>query len=346
MTPPPGPAPGPIPGAALADLAADAEWAELPVTGGVSPLTVVAVDATDRALEGAPAGGLPWRVVVAVLDGTPHAPPPPQADVGLCTGPGGPGWVTTGDPDAAVAAMAFTAGSNPQASAVLGQLLRLNEGRPLAAGVTAESFAYSMLLAGPEFSAWNRDRRIPAHRPSGQPVVVGTDGDAVTVTLNRPEVRNAYDSFTRDALVDVLRGLAALASPPPVVLAGAGPSFCSGGDLSEFGTTPDPVTAHAARTARGPGLLLDRLGATARVHGACVGAGIELPAFCRRVVASPDATFRLPEVAMGLIPGAGGTASITARIGRHRTAYLALTAGAVGAGVAVEWGLVDELAPR
>jgi len=55
---------------------------------------------------------------------------------------------------------------------------------------------------------------------------------------------------------------------------------------------------------------------TSGVHGACVGAGMELPAFSSRVVASPDATFRLPEVGMGLVPGAGGTASIPRRVGR------------------------------
>jgi len=64
----------------------------------------------------------------------------------------------------------------------------------------------------------------------------------------------------------------------------------------------------------------------AEVHGACIGAGIELAAFAHHVIATPDAFFQLPEVGMGLIPGAGGTASLPRRIGRQRTAYLALTA--------------------
>ena len=145
------------------------------------------------------------------------------------------------------------------------------------------------------------------------------------------------------ALVDVLRGLTAADHRPAVVLRGAGPAFCSGGDLSEFGTTADPVIAHQIRLARAPGPLLHHLAATARVHGACVGAGVELPAFCDRVVASSDATFLLPEVAMGLVPGAGGTASITARAGRQRAAYLALSAEPVTAATAKAWGLVDEI---
>ena len=81
------------------------------------------------------------------------------------------------------------------------------------------------------------------------------------------------------------------------------------------------------------------------VHGACVGAGIETPAAAGRVVARPDAYFRLPEVAMGLIPGAGGTASIPRRIGRRRACYTAVTGWDVDAATALAWGLVDAVEP-
>jgi enoyl-CoA hydratase/carnithine racemase len=68
-----------------------------------------------------------------------------------------------------------------------------------------------------------------------------------------------------------------------------------------------------------------------------------LPAFASHVSAAPGATFCLPEVGMGLIPGAGGTAGIPRRIGRHRTAWLALTGTRLDAATALDWGLVDEL---
>jgi enoyl-CoA hydratase/carnithine racemase len=92
-------------------------------------------------------------------------------------------------------------------------------------------------------------------------------------------------------------------------------------------------------------LLLSRCAdrVEARVHGACVGAGAELPAFCRRVVAAPGAFFQLPEVGFGLVPGAGGTVSLPRRIGRQRTAWLALTGRRLPAELAREWGLVDEI---
>jgi enoyl-CoA hydratase/carnithine racemase len=80
------------------------------------------------------------------------------------------------------------------------------------------------------------------------------------------------------------------------------------------------------------------------LHGACAGSGIELPAFAGRVIAAADTQISLPELALGLIPGAGGTVSITKRIGRHRTAWLGLTGAAVDAATAEAWGLVDELA--
>jgi len=76
-----------------------------------------------------------------------------------------------------------------------------------------------------------------------------------------------------------------------------------------------------------------------------VGAGLELSAFAGHVVARPDTGVRLPEVSMGLIPGAGGTVSIPRRIGRWRTLYLALSGMWLDAATAAEWGLVDETQP-
>jgi enoyl-CoA hydratase/carnithine racemase len=130
-----------------------------------------------------------------------------------------------------------------------------------------------------------------------------------------------------------------------VVLRGEGPSFCSGGDLDEFGTFSDPAAAHLVRLATSIGRSIDALGSriVALVHGPCAGSGVELPAFAGRVVARPDFTAALPEVGLGLIPGAGGTASITRRVGRHRMALLALGGGSIDAATALRWGLVDEV---
>jgi enoyl-CoA hydratase/carnithine racemase len=84
---------------------------------------------------------------------------------------------------------------------------------------------------------------------------------------------------------------------------------------------------------------------TVRAHGACVGAGTEIAAYAGRVVAAPDAFFALPEVRMGLVPGAGGSVSVVRRMGRWRAAWLMLTGERLPAVTALRWGLVDEIAP-
>ncbi len=107
----------------------------------------------------------------------------------------------------------------------------------------------------------------------------------------------------------------------------------------------DPATSFAVRLTRHPGYAVYRIAdrVTARLHGSCIGAGIEVPAFARQVIAEPGTTFRLAELAMGLVPGAGGTASIRLRIGRHRTAWLALTGASIAAPTALDWGLIDAI---
>ena len=150
----------------------------------------------------------------------------------------------------------------------------------------------------------------------------------------------------RDQLVEAF-GLAAVDTAiGEVHLRGAGPDFCAGGDLDEFGTFPDPATAHLVRLQQSVGRSIASVAGrvTAHLHGACVGSGIELPAFAGTVLATPTARISLPEVGLGLVPGAGGTVSITRRIGRHRTARLALTGEVLDAATAQAWGLVDAVA--
>ena len=176
-------------------------------------------------------------------------------------------------------------------------------------------------------------------------MLIRRDGATLRLTLNRPERRNAHSRELRDALVAGLRIAELDDTVAEVILDGDGPSFCSGGDLDEFGTTPDLATAHLIRTQAGAArplhALRDRL--TAHIHGHCVGAGIELPAFAGRIVADPGTIMRLPELDMGLIPGAGGTVSIPRRIGRWRTLYMVLSGAHVPATLARTWGLVDEI---
>jgi len=251
--------------------------------------------------------------------------------------------------DAELARVAETTARTPIAAATCAQLLRLGVWRDVEGGLVAESLAYATLQAGPEFAAWRDAHPARPVRSEGDapPLRVVREGERLHVTLHRPARRNAFSAAMRDALVEALALALEDGSLREVLLDGAGPAFCAGGDLDEFGTRPDPATAHLVRTTRSAARALAACAprVVAVVHGACIGAGLELAAFAGRVRARPDARFALPELAMGLVPGAGGTVSLPRRIGRHRTAWLALTGTAIDAATALDWGLADELAP-
>jgi len=236
----------------------------------------------------------------------------------------------------------------PHASSVCDDVLRtVDPDGPTLAGVITESLAYSTLQAGPEFARW-LDERGPARMPDiADPVQAQREGDTLRINFNRPQRHNAFSTDARAALLEALAVALLDPSVTGIVLSGNGPSFCSGGDLAEFGTFADPASAHLARTRHSPALALDaltaRLGRACRaeVHGAVMGSGLEMAAFCGWVAAHDDSVFGLPELGLGLIPGAGGTVSVTRRIGRWRTAYLVLFGHTIDAGTALAWGLVD-----
>ena len=235
--------------------------------------------------------------------------------------------------------------ANPQAAVTLVHVLRMGDTLPPLDALVAESLAYSTLQGGAEFARWLASRGARVRRPEPEPPIdISRDGDRLRIVLNRPRVHNLYNAAMRDALVDAL--VVATADPRlRVEISGAGRSFCAGGDLAEFGSVSDAATAHLIRsTANAAPYLLalaDRL--TVEAHGACVGAGIELAAFANQLHAADNAFFQLPEVSMGLIPGAGGTVSIVHRIGRQRTAWMALTGARIDATTGLAWGLIDSI---
>lgn len=299
--------------------------------------SVVVVALDDRSSPDAAPAPLALATLPAVVVGTSATDMPRGADlVDVVVPPDGD------ELDATVDAVA----ANPLAAVALALVLRGSELRSVAEGLQLESAVYGTLQGGPEFAAWRASSPVHPPRPEAGPAVaVNREGDRLELVLNRPAVRNALDSRMRDELV---AGLAIAAGDPSVAevrLRGAGPAFCAGGDLDEFGSRPDVATAHLVRMTRSPARAMaavaDRL--VAHLHGACFGSGIELPASAARVVARPDMVVRLPEVSLGLIPGAGGTVSLPRRIGRHRTAWLALTGRTIDAATALEWGLVDEI---
>ncbi len=234
----------------------------------------------------------------------------------------------------------------PMASLVLAQLLRLVPRLPVQEALTFESLAYGLLQAGAEHRAWLDARQEPPALVAGgdgDAIAMERVGDTVRATLNRPDTDNALTVEMRDALVALFELLVLDPAIEKLELSGAGRCFCTGGELREFGLSTDPVQAHHIRTLHNPGRLLARIAdrVHCRVHGACIGSGIELPAFASRITAHRRTIFQLPELQMGLIPGAGGCVSISRRIGRQRTAWLVLSGKRINARTALEWGLID-----
>lgn len=258
-------------------------------------------------------------------------------------------WVSIGKADDAER-LADAARTNPLAATIAAETLRLTARLPFADALAVESLAYSSLLGGSEFARWcARARRSDPPPPvPAQPLHIERDGDRITLTLDDPANHNAMSAAMRDALYEALANALDDPSRPSVLLQGAGRCFSTGGQLAEFGTARDLAEAHAVRTLHSCARALDALGARAevRLHGACVGSGIEVAAAAHRRIASPDAWFQLPELAMGLIPGAGGTATIARAIGRHRTLWMLLSAKRISAVQAFDWGLVDAIGNR
>jgi hypothetical protein len=293
----------------------------------------------------------PIQAVIIGIDSDASLPDvaPDDFDLLLTAARGAPKpWVSLDARDfgAQVERLANAARMNPQASTIAAAVLRTTANLPLIDALTIESFAYSALLGGSEFARWREatESRQPFATPE-EPLLVERRGDHLTVSLNDPANRNAMTAAMRDALYEALANALDDPSRPDLLLQGAGKCFSTGGDLAEFGTATDLAEAHLVRTLHSCARALDALGerGTVRLHGACVGSGVEVAAAAARRIAAPGSWFQLPEIRMGLIPGAGGTATIARAIGRHRTMWMLLSSARLSAAQAFEWGLVDAI---
>lgn len=249
------------------------------------------------------------------------------------------------EPPVSAAALRAGIAAQPAAARVLLDLLRIVDLEDGARGLEQESLAYGHLQGSDAHARWLAQRSPTASQVEPGQVHIDRSGNCVEITLGRPAAHNAIDRNMRDALF----GAFSVASLDPEVttvrLRAKGKAFCIGADLDEFGTTRDPATAHIIRMQTLPALAIIGCAAKfeAHVQGACVGAGLEMAAFAHRLTATPDAWFQLPELAMGLIPGAGGCVSVPRRLGRARTAAMVLSGKRISARTALGWGLIDAI---
>lgn len=180
-------------------------------------------------------------------------------------------------------------------------------------------------------------------------IALEREGRIVTLTLDRPEVLNAYDVRMRDEIFSALEWIHRDPSVTVLVVRGRGRAFSTGGDLREFGSAPSPARAREVRQVRDVWGLWSTLPcvAIAAVHGLAVGGGLEMALLCDLVVCTSDARFALPETGLGLIPGVGGTQTLPRAIGMGRAAGVLLAGESIDGRAAVRAGLaLRAVAPR
>ena len=174
-------------------------------------------------------------------------------------------------------------------------------------------------------------------------------GGVGTLTLNRPEVINAFDTRMRDDLFAALEAVRDDPEVRAVLIRGAGErGFCAGADLTEFGSAPSQAVARQVRWERDLwGLFLSvPKPIVAALHGYVIGSGVEIACLCDLRIASEDAVFRMPETALGMIPAAGGSQTLPRAIGLGAAMKALLVNETIDAERALGLGLVHRVIPR
>ncbi len=177
-------------------------------------------------------------------------------------------------------------------------------------------------------------------------VLTSRDGGVLTITLNRPEVYNAFNRALHQGLAAALDD-AADHEVRCVVISGAGKGFCAGQDLREFSGMPGSIQAELEETYH-PNVRRIRAlekPVIAAVNGACAGAGLSLAAACDVRVAAADAAFVPGFVGIGLVPDSGGTWFLHRLLGFARAFEWMSSNRRLSADEALAWGLVSEVIP-
>lgn len=177
-----------------------------------------------------------------------------------------------------------------------------------------------------------------------EPVLLIEQADGVaTLTLNRPAKRNALNQALRGALDAALASLAADDGAHVVVLTGAGKAFCAGADLSDApAATRHPMAQPGRPVAQSLAAFEKPL--IAAINGPAFGGGLELALACDVRIAATTATFALPEVRIGSLPGSGGTQRLVRAVGPAVAARMLLSGDPLPAAEALRTGLVSDLA--
>ena len=177
------------------------------------------------------------------------------------------------------------------------------------------------------------------------------EGGIAVLVFDVPEKLNALDGPCHEDMHDFLDFVEAEPEIRVLIVTGAGErSFTSGMDVAQFVGEPDPAAPKVIFDANRFKAAADRVEnlskpVIAAINGYCIGGGVEFAMACDLRIASENAVFRLPEVGLGIIPGAGGIQRIARMTGVALAKELALTARKMGAQEAYEKGLVNKVVP-
>jgi enoyl-CoA hydratase len=177
-------------------------------------------------------------------------------------------------------------------------------------------------------------------------VVVERPGEHVAlVRLNRPEVRNALNLATRRLLAEQITALGADETVRVIVVTGDAQAFAAGADITEMAdATPIDMMLRNVQQYWDP-IAICAKPLIAAVNGFALGGGCELAMHCDIIIAGPGAKFGLPEVRVGIMPGAGGTQRLTRAVGKFQAMRMVLTGAMISGDEALRIGLASELVP-
>ena len=173
------------------------------------------------------------------------------------------------------------------------------------------------------------------------PVRVEVEAGIGIATMHRPEARNAINPAMRRALRSALADLEANDEVDVMILTGTDPAFSAGLDLKVLSVqTPEEANFGAGSRSPFPGRTKPLIGA---VNGVAITGGFELALNCDFLIASEQARFADTHARVGVMPGWGLTPLLADAVGRTRARQISLTGNFVGAGQALDWGLVNEV---
>ena len=183
---------------------------------------------------------------------------------------------------------------------------------------------------------------------SEAPVLYDVADHVATITLNRPEVRNAMNTALREAMLERFTALATDDDVRVIVVQGAGDkAFSAGADIREFVEPLVPTQFREQRRRIDFRQVMDRCPQPiiAAIRGVALGGGLELALACDIRIAGDDAQLGLTEVNLAIIPGGGGTQRLPRLIGRGKALEMILTGARIGAAEALRLGLVERVVP-